>query len=312
MKREEMLWVEKYRPKAVSDCILPLQTQKTLQGFVNKKELPNLLLFSTTPGSGKTSAALAMMDELGYDYLFINASLERSIDLLRTKIAEFASTSSMTGGRKFIFLDEADGMTSLFQDSLRHYIEEFSISCGFILTCNNVDNLINPIRSRLLDIDFNFKKADLPRLMGLFMARIKAILDQNNITYHDKTIAELIKKYAPDFRRVINELQGMSITGSIDNSILLNDETDVDELVGFIKTKNIGGVRQWLENNQVDTGRLYTVIYNRLYKVLKPASIPDMIITIANYMRYDNTIANKNLNMTACITEIMLTATFND
>ena len=305
-----MLWVEKYRPTKVKDCILPLNLQKVLLNYIKKKDIPNLILYSSKPGSGKTTCVRALMDELNYEYMFVNASLERSIDLLRNKLAEFASGYSMTSKRRYIILDEADNFPINNFLALRGMIEEFSANCGWIFTCNNVNNIPDPIRSRLVNLDFNFKSEDYPQLYGRFMKRLRHILELEGIDANDALIAEVIKTYGPDFRRVINELQSGSMSGELSLDVLTKS-ADLDTLLNHIKDKSFKDVRQWVENyKDNDIGSLYYTLYNKLYDELTPQSIPDSILVLGDYQKFDCNVPSKPLNLMACLTHLMMECKF--
>jgi DNA polymerase III delta prime subunit len=310
--QDQFLWVEKYRPKKIEECILPKQLKDTFQTIVDSGELPNLM-FTGTAGLGKTTVARALCEQLGIDYIVINGSEEGNIDTLRTKIRQFASTVSLQGGYKCVILDEADYLNpQSTQPALRGFIEEFANNCRFILTCNFKNRIIEPLHSRCGVIDFKFDKKILATLCGQFMNRLKQILDTEGVTYSEGVLAELIMKHAPDWRRVLNEAQRYSITGTIDEGILvtLNDKS-IKDLMEAIKTKNFKAMREWVVNN-IDTEphAIFRKVYDVLNDHLKPQSIPAVILTLADYQYKNAFVADHELNVVACMTEVMASAEF--
>lgn len=308
--QDQFLWVEKYRPKAISECILPKNLKDTFQTIVDSGELPNLM-FSGTAGLGKTTVARALCEQLGIDYIIINGSEDGNIDTLRTKIRQFASTVSMQGGFKCVILDEADYLNpQSTQPALRGFIEEFSNNCRFILTCNFKNRIIEPLHSRCSVIDFKFDKKMLASLCGQFLTRLKEILIKEDITFEEQVLAELIIKHAPDWRRVLNEAQRYSVSGSIDAGVLvtLNDKS-IKDLMASLKTKNFKGMREWVANN-IDTEphAIFRKIYDNLNDNLQPQSIPQVIITLADYQYKNAFVADHELNVVACMTEVMANA----
>lgn len=305
--QDQFLWVEKYRPKTIEQCILPKQLKDTFQQIVDSGELPNLMLTGTA-GLGKTTVARALCEQLGIDYIIINGSEEGNIDTLRTKIRQFASTVSLAGGYKCVILDEADYLNpQSTQPALRGFIEEFADNCRFILTCNFKNRVIEPLHSRCGVIDFKFDKKMLASLCGQFMARLKDILTKENISFEESVLAELIMKHAPDWRRVLNEGQRYSISGSIDAGILvtLNDKS-IKDLMSSLKAKNFKGMREWVVNN-IDTEphAIFRKIYDNLNEYLQPQSIPQVILILADYQYKNAFVADHELNVVACMTEVM-------
>lgn len=305
--QDQFLWVEKYRPKTIEQCILPKQLKDTFQQIVDSGELPNLMLTGTA-GLGKTTVARALCEQLGIDYIIINGSEEGNIDTLRTKIRQFASTVSLAGGYKCVILDEADYLNpQSTQPALRGFIEEFADNCRFILTCNFKNRVIEPLHSRCGVIDFKFDKKMLASLCGQFMARLKDILTKENISFEESVLAELIMKHAPDWRRVLNEGQRYSISGSIDAGILvtLNDKS-IKDLMTSLKAKNFKGMREWVVNN-IDTEphAIFRKIYDNLNEYLQPQSIPQVILILADYQYKNAFVADHELNVVACMTEVM-------
>jgi DNA polymerase III delta prime subunit len=305
---EEFLWTEKYRPKKVADCILPEKIKKVFQEYVNTKSIPNLMLTGTA-GVGKTTVAFAMCEEIGLNYLFINSSDERGIDTLRTKIRSYASTVSLVGGRKVIILDEADYITPEAQAALRGAIEEFSANCTFILTCNFKSRLIEAIHSRCSVIDFSLQPDEKPKMAAAFFNRIAEILDQENISYEKNVLVEITKKYFPDYRRTLNELQRYSTSGKIDTGILAQVVSirNIQELVRYLKEKNFADMRKWVVvNADLDPARVFRKIYDNLYEYMKPESIPQAVVILAKYQYQSAFVADQEINLVACLTEIMV------
>ena len=304
---ETFLWVEKYRPKTVADCILPTELKKTFSEFVKDKHIPNLIL-SGSAGTGKTTIAKAMVEEIGSTWMLINGSEESGIDVLRTKIKNFASTVSLEGGRKYIILDEADYLNpQSTQPALRGFMEEFHKNCGFILTCNYKNRLIPPIHSRCSNIDFTIRNGERIKLAESFFKRVQDILGQEQIKSQPKAVAELINKFFPDWRRCLNELQRYSASGQIDAGILVNLSTEnIKELVGFMKAKEFTNVRKWIVNNlDNDPSRIFRTIYNSLYDNLDHSTIPHAVVIIADYQHKSAFVADQEINMLACMTELM-------
>ena len=304
----DFLWVEEYRPKTIDDCILPQSLKTLFKSFIDKGELSNLL-FSGTPGIGKTTVAKALCDQLNCDWIMINGSEEGGIDVLRDKIKNFASTVSLEGtGRKYIILDEADYLNpQSTQPALRGFMEEFSNNCGFILTCNYKNRLIPPLHSRCSVIDFTMPNDEKPRLAGSFFERVKSILEKENIKYDVKVVAELINKYFPDWRRVLNELQRYSASGQIDAGILVNiSEVNINELMQALKAKEFTVVRKWIVHNlDNDPTRIFRLIYDNLYDNVDASTIPHAVIILAEYAYKSAFVADQEINMLACLTEVM-------
>ena len=293
---ETFLWVEQYRPKTVDDCILPHSLKNTFKEFVESGNIPNIIL-SGGPGVGKTTVAKAMLDEIGATSMMINGSEESGIDVLRTKIKNFASTVSLEGtGRKYIILDEADYLNpQSTQPALRGFMEEFSNNCGFILTCNYKNRLIEPLHSRCSVIDFTIPKSEKPSLAMDFMKRVEFLLQNENIDYDKKVLVEVIQRHFPDFRRTLNELQRYSVSGRIDAGILVDmAEINIKELMKFMKEKEFGNVRKWVINNlDMDAVRLYRSIYDSLYTFLDHSTIPHAVCILADYSYKEAFVAGK-------------------
>lgn len=304
---EEFLWVEKYRPHTIADTILPDNLKKTFQTFVDNKNIPNLLLAGSA-GVGKTTVARAMLEEMGCDYMIINGSLEgRSIDTLRNEIANFASSVSFTGGRKYLIIDEADYLGRDMQPALRNFMEDLSSNCGFIFTCNFKSKIIAPLHSRCSVVDFKLNKEDRVKVAAQFMKRIQQILKTENVTYDNAVVAEVLKKYFPDWRRVLNELQRYSATGSIDTGILgnMSDET-IEQLLKHLKEKNFSAVRKWIgENPDISVDELFKKFYDIASERIQPQSIPELITILADHQYKAAFVASQEINLASCMAHIM-------
>jgi len=310
---EHLLWVEKYRPKTVSDCILPDRIKTVFQEYVNQKNIPNLLL-SGGAGIGKTSIAKAMCQEIGCDVMVINGSDEgRMIDTFRTKIKNYGSSMSLSGGRKVIILDEADYCNpESVQPALRNFIEEFSSNCSFIFTCNFKHKLIEPLHSRCAVVDFGLRPAEKTSMAGQFFKRVQLILDEEKVEFDDKVLAEIIKKHFPDFRRVLNELQRYSQLGKIDTGVLAQiGNIQIDQIVKYIKDKDFAAIRKWVASNDLDSNAVFRQVYDSLYDVMKPQSIPQAVLIIADYQYKAAFVADPEINIVACLTELMANCEYN-
>ncbi len=308
MMIEEFLWVEKYRPKTIAETILPDKLKETFQKFVDQKNIPNLLLTGTA-GVGKTTVARAMLEELDCDYLVINGSLEgRSIDVLRNEIANFASSMSFKGTRKYVILDEADYLNpQSVQPALRNFMEEFSSNCGFIFTCNFKAKIIAPLHSRCSVIDFKLNKEDRVKVAAQFMKRIQTILKQENVEYNTAVVAEVVKKYFPDWRRVLNELQRYSATGSIDTGIISNFTNEsLGTLMKYLKARDFTNIRKWVaENPEITPDDLFKQFYDYASEYMTPDTIPILIIHLADFQYKSAFVASQEINTVACMVEIM-------
>jgi DNA polymerase III delta prime subunit len=307
---QHILWVEKYRPAKVQDCILPELIKNTFQEYVNKKEIPNLLLTGSA-GVGKTTIAKSLCEEVGCDYIVINGSDENGVDTIRVKIKNYASSMSLMGGRKVIILDEADYLTANAQATLRASIEEFASNCSFIFTCNFKNKIIDPIHSRCTVIDFrvNGSKA---KLASQFFKRVEWILTQENITYDKEVVAAVITKHFPDNRRVLNELQRYAVSGTIDKGILASvNDIQLNELTKALKEKDFASCRKWVTNNlDNDPARIFRKLYDGLYELLKPDTVPSLILILAKYQYQVAFVADSEINLIACLTEIMVDCEF--
>jgi len=309
---ETFLWCEMYRPKDVESCILPKNLKDTFSEFVQSGRVPNLIL-SGGSGVGKTTIAKAMLEELDATYMMINGSEESGIDVLRTKIKNFASTVSLHGGRKYLIMDEADYLNpQSTQPALRGFMEEFHKNCGFIFTCNYKNRLIEPLHSRCSVVDFVIPNSEKPKLASQFFQRIEDILNEQNIKYDKRVIAEVINKHFPDWRRILNELQRYSVSGVIDAGLLVNiAEINIKELMLSMKNKEFTNVRKWVVNNlDNDSVRLLRRIYDNLYDYVEGSSIPHVVVVLGEYQYKAAFVADQEINMLACLTEIMARAKF--
>jgi DNA polymerase III delta prime subunit len=307
------LWVEKFRPTKIEDCILPEEIKTMFQSIVDSGEIPNLLL-TGSPGVGKTTVAKALCNQLDCDWLMINGSDEgRMIDTLRTTVVNYASTVSLSGGKKVIIIDEADYMNKdSVQPALRGVIEEFSKNCRFIFTCNFKNRIIPALHSRCSVVDFTINKDDKPHLGMEMLDNIKRILDEEGVKYDGRVLADLILKYFPDFRRVINELQKYSLNGIIDDGILKqSSDENFNELFISLKGKDFSGMRKWVAQNiDNDHVRLYRQIYDTLNNRFEKKSIPQAVLLIADYSYKSAFVADQEVNMVACLTELMMDCEF--
>ena len=310
---EQMLFTEKYRPKTIQDCILPDRLKKPFQEYVNQKTIPNLLL-AGGPGIGKTTVAKAMCNEVGCDFLIINGSDESGIDTFRTKIKNYASSMSLAGGRKVIIIDEADYLNpNSTQPALRNAIEEFAGNCSFIFTCNYKNRIIEPLHSRCAVVEFNLKNGEKAKMAAQFFKRIQSILQSEKIDYDEPVIAELVKKHFPDFRRVLNELQRYSQFGKIDTGILAQiANVNINEVVKYIKDKDFTSLRKWVATGDYDSNTVFRQIYDALYDIMKPGSIPQAVLILADYQYKQAFVADSEINLVACLTEIMVNCELKD
>jgi DNA polymerase III delta prime subunit len=309
---EHLLWTEKYRPKKIEDCILPERLKKPFQEYVNQSNIPNLLLAGGA-GVGKTTVAKAMCEEIGCDYMVINGSDESGIDTFRTKIKNYASSMSLSGGRKVIIIDEADYLNpNSTQPALRNAIEEFAINCSFIFTCNYKTRIIEPLHSRCAVIDFGLKNDEKASMASQFFKRLQGVLQTEKVEFDDKVIVELVKKHFPDFRRVLNELQRYSQFGKIDVGILAQiGNIQLQEIVKHIKAKDFGAIRKWVATSDLDANGVFRQIYDSLYDFMKPHSIPQAVLIIADYQYKNAFVADTEINLVACLTELMANCEYN-
>lgn len=301
----QFLWVEAYRPRKIADCILPQPLKNTFQEFVDKDNIPNMLLAGTA-GTGKTTVARALCEELGCDYIIINGSEESGIDVLRTKIKDFASTVSLAGKTKVVILDEADYLNpNSTQPALRGFIEEFSKNCRFIFTCNYKNRIIPPLHSRTTVIDFKLSKDDKPVMASKFFKRLSDILKQEDVTFDVKVVAEVLNKHFPDYRRVLNELQRYSSSGNIDAGILANvGDANMKDLLVALREKDFKKMRTWVVNNMDnDPNMLFRKMYDTL--LTEVVQVPQLVLLLADYQYKAAFVADAEINLVACLTEIM-------
>ena len=309
---EEFLWVQKYRPKTIADTILSSELRQTFQQFVNHENIPNLLLTGSA-GIGKTTVAKALCEQLNADYIVINGSMNGNIDTLRTEIMQFASSVSFTGGRKYVILDEADYLNpQSTQPALRNFMEEFSKNCGFILTCNFKNRVIEPLHSRCTVIDFKTKGKDKAKLAAKFFKRLCDILTNENVEFEDKVVAELVNLHFPDWRRVINECQRYASTGRIDSGILANlNQESFKQLITYMKAKEYQSVRKWVgENGDIDASQFFRAFYDTAWEEVSDNSVPGVVITLGEYQYKHSFAADPEINIMAFLTAIMFEVTW--
>lgn len=307
---DHMLWVEKYRPHKIEECILPDSLKDTFQNIVSRKEIPTMML-SGTAGVGKTTIARALCDEIGCDYLIINASSERGIDEMRVQVKNYATSMSLTGGRKVVIMDEADNLTVDAQKALRGMMEEVSMNCTFIFTCNFKNRIIDAIHSRCAVIDFktNGSKA---KMASQFFQRVCFILNEEKIAYDKEVVAAIITKHFPDNRRILNELQRYSAGGTIDKGILaVVSDVQLTELIKALKNKDFASCRKWVTNNlDNDQTRIFRSLYDTLYDQLTGSSVPQLVLILAKYQYQAAFVADHEINLIACLTEVMVECEF--
>lgn len=307
----QYLWTERFRPQTIEQCILPVELKLTFEKFVAERNVPNLLL-SGPAGGGKTTIAKAMLQQLECDYIVINGSMNGNIDTLRTTIQQFASSVSFAGGRKYVIIDEADYLSNLTQASLRNFMEEYSSNCGFILTCNYKNRIIDPLHSRCSVIEFRFTKQDIETMSLQFMKRCVDILKSNSIEYDPKAVAALVMKHKPDWRRVLNELQRYSATGKIDLGIVTSvSQLSFSKLIEMMKNKNFTEVRKWVgEQTFDDSLNIFRQFYDHSSDFFTKASIPIVVVILGKYQQYATQVADQEINLAACLAEIMIEAEF--
>jgi DNA polymerase III delta prime subunit len=310
--KEQFLWVEKYRPKTIADTILPEELKATFQQFVDQKNIPNLIL-SGSAGVGKTTVARAMLEELECDYIVINGSMNGNIDTLRHEILNFASSVSLSGGRKYVILDEADYLNAnSTQPALRNFMEEFSKNCGFILTCNFKNRIIEPLHSRCSVIDFKLSKSAGAKLASQFFKRVEKILANENIEFDRAVVAEVVTKFFPDWRRVLNELQRYASTGKIDSGILGSiKDLEINSVYKLLKDKDFTSLRKWVaENVDIEQTELFRRLYESADQYMTPNSIPQLVLILSKYQYQAAFVADPEINIIACITEILIGCEF--
>jgi len=311
---KNFLWVEEYRPHTIEDCILPNSLKKVFTGFVEQGEIANLLL-SGPPGVGKTTVAKALCEELGLSYIVINGSDEgRFLDTIRTKVRNFATTKSLIGGgaHKVVIIDEADNTTHDVQLSLRTFVEEYHSNCRFIFTCNFINKIAEPLHSRCTVVDFRIKQAEQQRLQAQFFDRLKGILDASGVAYEDKVVVKLIQRYYPDWRRLLNEAQRHSVGGSLDSAVLCDiADVNLDELIRAMKNKEFTTVRKWVVNNMdSDPNIIMRKVYDNLVNYIEGSTIPPAVLVLAKYQYQVAFVADQEINLLACLTELMVECKF--
>ncbi len=312
--REQFLYVEKYRPHTVQDMILPEDLKATFQSYVDKGNIPNMTLVGG-PGIGKTTVAKAMCDELGIDYIVINGSLDLNKDALRNDVQQFASSVSFTGGRKMVIVDEADGLSTAVQAALRAFTEEFAANCGFIMTANFGNRIIEALQSRCPIVHLKIKSADKPKMAVQFMKKAAEILDAEGVTYTKEALAAVIQRFFPDFRRILGELQKYgSETGHIDSGALVDfQDENITTIVDFLKSKNFSAMRKWVgENSDMDTTTFFRALYDKLVPMMIPSSAPELVLLLGEYQYKAAFVADQEINTAALLTEIMAACTFKD
>tara|TARA_R110000824_G_scaffold83354_4_gene208772 strand:- start:720 stop:1664 length:945 start_codon:yes stop_codon:yes gene_type:complete len=309
---EEYLWVEKYRPRTIDSCVLSVDLRRYFKGILKKKEIQNMLL-SGSAGTGKTTVARALCEELNTDYIVINGSEESGIDVLRTKIKQFASTVSFTGNTKIVILDEADYLNpNSTQPALRGFIEEYSSNCRFIFTCNYKNRIIQPLHSRCSVVDFKIPKQEKPKIAASFFEHILKILNNENVKFVDKVVAKVVEKHFPDYRRTLNELQRYAQSGVIDEGILTSvSDMNATELIESIVDKDWKRMRLWVVNNlDNDPQHLFRFVFDTLMPLTN--QVPQLVLTVADYQYKSAFVSDQEINLVACLTELMASVTIND
>jgi DNA polymerase III delta prime subunit len=310
--KEQFLWVEKYRPKTIADTILPEELKATFQQFVDQKNIPNLIL-SGSAGVGKTTVARAMLEELECDYIVINGSMNGNIDTLRNEILNFASSVSLSGGRKYVILDEADYLNAnSTQPALRNFMEEFSRNCGFILTCNFKNRIIEPLHSRCSVIDFKLSKSAGAKLASQFFKRVEKILNNENVEFDRAVVAEVVTKFFPDWRRVLNELQRYATTGKIDSGILGGiKDLEINSVYKLLKDKDFTSLRKWVaENVDIEQTEVFKRLYDSADQYMTTNSIPQLVLILSKYQYQAAFVADPEINIIACFTEVLINCEF--
>lgn len=306
---ENIAWTEKYRPRTVASCILPERLKKPFQTYVDKGYVPTMLL-SGGPGVGKTTIAMAMCEELGCDYMIINGSDENGVDMVRDKIKTYASSMSLAGGRKVIIIDEADYLSPNAQAAFRNAMETFESNCSFVFTCNFKAKLMDAIHSRNPIIEFNLKNEEKTQMASQFFKRVLDILRKENVSFEEKVVAAFVKKHFPDFRHTLLELQHHAILGKIDLSILSQGDVVLSDVINFLKEKDFKSLRKWIVTSEIDPATLYRKIYDGMVDNLQPQSIPQAVIILADYQYKQAFVADSEINMVACLTELLVNCEF--
>ncbi len=302
---KNVLWVEKYRPHTVQECILPETLKATFQAYVDEKKFPNLML-SGTAGTGKTTVAKALCEETDFNYIMLNASDDNGIDTLRIKVKGFASSISLYGVRKAVIMDEADGLTPAAQQAFRGVINDHSRNCCFIFTCNYKTRIIEPLHSRFAVIDFKLQNGQKPKMAMAFLKRVEGILKAEGVTYDKEVVIQLITKFFPDYRRILNELQRHSSSGTIDANIISQvSDSKLTELFAAMKVKNYNALRKWVAlNSDTDTSQIFSTIYARVNDLFKPDSVPIAVVLLSKYQYQAPRCSDQEINLMACLTQI--------
>lgn len=308
---QNMIWFEKYRPKTIAECILPAALKKELQGYIDQGFFPHLTLVGPS-GTGKTTAAFALCEELGLEYIVINGSLDGNIDTLRTKISQFAGTVSMTGSRKVVIIDEADFLTNATQPALRRFMEEFAGNCGFIFTCNYPHKIMKEVKGRTTELDFRVVGPEKKEMALQFFKRTTDILDKEGVQYDKQAVAGLVAKLLPNYRKMLNDLQGAASKGPIDAEVLINiGDSEWNRLYGFLKAKSFTEIRKWVgENSDIDSATVFRRIYDELAPKLTPETMPVLILYIADYQFKAAWVADPEINLVAFFVEVMANVEF--
>jgi len=310
-QNKDHIWSEIYRPHTIADCIIPDELKKIFQSYVDKKEIPHLLLCGRA-GTGKTSVAKALCDQVGCDYLVINGSDESGIDTFRMKVKNFASSMSLRGGKKVIIIDEADHLNpNSTQPAMRAAMEEFAHNCTIIMTCNYVSRIIEPLQSRCAVVEFKIHKAVKPKMALAYMKRIVEILKIENVKFESAAVAEVVKKFFPDFRRTLNELQHYSAVGKIDEGIIVAfSNVSIKDLIVSLRNQNFSDMRKWVAENHDDHTVIFRKIYDSMYEFMEKSTIPNAVVILAKYQYQSAFVADQELNLVACLTEIMCEVKF--
>ena len=308
---DSSVWGMKYRPKTLDECILPAEMKKEFAKIIETGKIPNLMLHSHNPGSGKTTISKVLCDTLGYDILFLNASSDNSIDDIRNTVTNFCSSVSLEDRPKVVFWDECDGLTASSQSAARGILEQFS-GVSFIGTCNYIRKLSDPFRSRFSEIPFKIPESERTDLLKQFIMRVFHILDLEGVTYDKKVVAQFVSKYFPDYRKTLNQLQRYAMSGQIDAGILSSvAEVRLDTLFEHVKNKKFGEARKWIaENSDIDWETFYGQTYEALYEKIEPSTIPPAILILAKYQFQSSTVADQQLNFAACVVELMSEVVF--